>query len=624
MKSKPKYITIFNKNIFEFLYLILYSWINNIEILAIGGEVHSCANAYSKKIFFLRGYAEKKIKKYEEKKLGLLHKRLFYDMHKDTVNATLRFYEQEIAKNAWFIKYHNKVFKTGKFETYIKKKLSLEIYLLLKQLHTVQLFGLDKEKDILIIDNPLNKFVVDYMGDRYDRGKIKWIKIHASYALINLFCYYMWLFKEFITRGIVFNKKRKHYKLSKEAIWGFSQDTKSDDLIIDNDKSKIKDILMLRVLVGGYRDKAFEEAKKRGFDVAELPKLKINLNRNFFNLLYSYFFVVSWSYFKLLLGRQLYLFWHIVLFYRRSFGFELLMNLYNIKRFVSSEFWNGVLETIVFNKYDAETATFHASDLTFVKGSYICAFTAYDTYYVWGDIHYDYLFKCHYSGKKVNIGCIYKKAYSKAERSREEIFRQIPGLKKDKKVIAFFDQGFDNSGFCTEDFFLKYLGLVEEFCRKNRDLNILLKPKASMEIYKAAMSDNGRKHYGEMLGRLKGYANFSYIDHFKRRAEEIIAVSDICISMNMGTPVTLALLFGKNALYFKDTDYTDNLFAKDYKDVLIFEDENLLFEQINNILNGYFHCSKVVESKIIRQYDAFDDDNALERMKDSLCESMLS
>ena len=45
-----------------------------------------------------------------------------------------------------------------------------------------------------------------------------------------------------------------------------------------------------------------------------------------------------------------------------------------------------------------------------------------------------------------------------------------------------------------------------------------------------------------------------------------------------------------------------------------------LFEQIRNILDGKFSCKNVIGEKEIREYDAFSDDNALQRLRDSLYE----
>ena len=77
---------------------------------------------------------------------------------------------------------------------------------------------------------------------------------------------------------------------------------------------------------------------------------------------------------------------------------------------------------------------------------------------------------------------------------------------------------------------------------------------------------------------------------------------------------------GKNGFYFDDTGNRYHPFAEKYKDILVFEDKNLLFRQLSNILDGRFSCRDVVSERTLREYDAFADDNAVERMVGNLYE----
>ena len=84
------------------------------------------------------------------------------------------------------------------------------------------------------------------------------------------------------------------------------------------------------------------------------------------------------------------------------------------------------------------------------------------------------------------------------------------------------------------------------------------------------------------------------------------------------SPSTIALICGKDGLYFENTGNKNHPFAKKYENILVFEDKDLLFKQIYNILNGKFKCSDVISEREIREFDAFADDRALERLRDNI------
>ena len=142
-----------------------------------------------------------------------------------------------------FISYYNNKLHTKKFEAYSKNQISLQIFTVLKDLRLIKLSHLD-DSNILIIKNPINKFLISYMKEKHGaKYRIKWFS--AKGQGFFLFLYYGWLFMEFIRRGVVFHKDRKKYKLSMEAVWGFRHRTLRNDILIDNKRFSSKDILIL-------------------------------------------------------------------------------------------------------------------------------------------------------------------------------------------------------------------------------------------------------------------------------------------------------------------------------------------------------------------------------------------
>jgi len=612
-------IIVLSDNKFECLQIFLYCWIKNLKTLVFTSGSYSLMKGMLARIFFLRQYLNKSVEK-SDCCVGV-HKGIWYEINDASIELTEKFYDCQSKKINRLINYYDGILRTNKFAAFIKKIISFHIFALLKELHLVKLAGFNNEH-IVMVKNPISEFIVQYMESKYSvKYKIKWITSAGS--LFSLGVYYGWLFWEVMRRGVVFNKNKDEYKLSKEAVWGFYRATLSDDMIIDGDRFQTKDMIMLGFCPGNrYCEKVYQEVKKRGFNAVMVSKAKINFNKNILNLLFFYVIVPFKVYLTLFFKQQAYLFYYIFVFHRQSFSIEILMNLYRIKCHISTKDHDDVAATIIFNKYGTKCALFHWSDITVYK-AYNFAFLAHNIFFAWGDKHYDSNSDNYFVDKKINIGCIYKKAYNKAVKNKENIIARIGSFKQKHKTVLFCDNSFNNSIEYVEHFFLEYLEIIDEFCKRNKDVNVLLKAK-NEEVSVVANLHDKRTQYNEIWRKLINYDNFTYFHPLKWSVEEILVVSDICINMGMNTPSTIALICGKNALYYETTGNNSHPFSMKYRNEIVFEDKELLLRQMDNILKGKFKCQDVISEHDLREYDAFADDNALERLRKNLYELTLS
>lgn len=616
--GNKSYVAVFGTNEFEHLQIILWGWFRNLEMQVINhGSIPRLIGALGRGPFIGK-YLQRSIKQH---KIYLGHyKGLWFELHKEAVDATIEFYNKVIKNNNKIVRYYNSIFNTKKFEAYLKKEISEHILLLLKHLHLIRLSPHLMESRILINRTPISIFVVEYIEKKYGINyKINWIR--SRWDVFYLFIYYAWLIFEVLKRGVIFNKKIESYKLAQEVCWGFRERTLRNDMFIDNVRFKPKDMLILAwglYVNDPERKAAFKEAESRGFGTVFVPKLKINVTKNILNVLFFYVLFPLKVYIKLFLSSQMYLLYFIFLFHKRCLTTEILMNLYCIKSHISTKDWGDIEETIILNKYGTKNILFHWSDLTNYKTNHF-AFIAHNICYTWGDIHYAPYLNSYFVDKRINIGCIYKKGFNKAMNNREDIIARIDGFKKERKTAAFFDASYSNSIEFTELFFIQFLGIVKDFCEANKHINVLLKPKKSEQETTELLQENFGK-VKKIKGELLGYENFFYLDPPKYSMEEAIAISDVCVNMATTSPSTIALICGKNALYFDNTGNRYHPFVKKYKNIIVFEDEELLFGQIKNILDEKVNCKDIISEKELREFDAFVDDGALERLKDNLYE----
>lgn len=609
MKDKRTYFALFGENELELLPILRWAIPKHLEIFIVMPGISRIT--ILRRIPFINKCIENSVKEYKGS-LGK-YKGLWYPISQKAIDLTLQFYKENIKKKSKFIDYYNRLLHTKKFEAYIKKKLSFQVFTLLKDLHLVKLSSF-KEKIILINGNPLNRFIVKHLEDKYKiRYKIVWLPpLHPFFYLA---LHYIHLVRKFIKRGITFNKRIKKYKVSREAVHNFYRRTLRDDLLIDNKRFKTSDILMLEMNPSDkHRRDAFQEAKKKGFDTVSVPKLRININKNIFNVVFFYLLTPLISYLKLLTERNLYLFYYATIFYSECFPIEVLMNQYRIKCHISTICYDDIATTIALNKYGAKNAIYHWNDLTFYK---TCdhAFMAYDIYFVWGDIHYNYHSDTYFVDKKINIGCLYKTGYAQAVNEKEETKTAL-GLVQKRKTVVFFDTSFDDYSNFTEKFFLEFMDIIREFCERNENINVLLKPKGEQEVVKESLSKENCRQYEAIWRALSKRKNFTYLDI--PQFEDAIAISDVCVGMGMTSPSTVALICGKDALYFNNIGNVYHPFAREYMDIIVFEKREPLFKQIESILEGRFNCKDIISEKVMREYDTFPDNKVIERLREEL------
>lgn len=613
LNVNTQYIVILGENRFESLWLALWCWLRQLKVLVMEGGVISGMVRNLGWFPPLKRYLTQSV---SENKLGLgRYKGLWYDINKEVIDLTVRFYNQDIAPKTKLVIYYNKILRTTKFEAYIKKEISFQIFAVLRDLHLIRLQSL-RDRTILISQNPLNAFVIQYMREHYKiEYQVKYVRPKVN--LFVLSAYYGRLFKQILRRGVVFRRSRKKYKISKEATWNFFRGTLRDDIVVDGDKITRKDLLLLNIdEANPYRVKAFEEAKQEGFDTASLVKLKININGNTPRALYFYLIVPLITYVRLRGARQPYLFNLFALFHGRCFPWEVFVNAFDINYNISVYDCGDVAETIILNKYGAQNVFFQRSDMTFSK-SYSHAFIAHNIYFVWGDIHYDLHAENYFVDKKVNVGCIYKKAYNEAVSEADKIRGCIPLMDKARKTVAFFDTAFQDTIHVTTSLFLEFLDIIAEFCEKHPDVNVLLKPKKAEDDV-LAMLNGSVGRYSLTRDRLRHCKNFTCLDPWEWSIESVIAVSDVCINMAITSTSTIALICGKNALYYDNTGNNEHPWVKKYGGTIVFDNREALFAQIENILQGKFNCGDVLGKNELQEYDAFDDDKAVERLSNYL------
>ncbi|MBM3702944.1 MAG: hypothetical protein FJW63_08170, partial [Actinobacteria bacterium] len=575
-KNTPKYTAIFGNNAIEYLDLFFRGALCHRKMYIFRPLLATRLSS----IFESKIITAKYLKKYIVKGSFLIgdKKGLWYKINQEAIDLTNSFYNKNLASNLT-VKFYNRMFKTAKFEAYLKKEISKHIFAVMRQFYGAYFSDIG-ENVFIMVKSPLNIFIAKYLQEKgLTKGNIRMIR--PFFLLMPFFLYYGWFMSEFLRRGISIRTARKKYKFSMEAVWSFKNLTLRNDIIIDGSKIIKKDVLFVQFVRGnGESDRSYNETVIRGYDTLSIPELKIRIGRYFPVIFLLYFFAPFISFVAAIFLRKIYLLHHLLKFYRECFPIELFMQHCLVAKNVSMCDHAEIGATIVMNRYGTKNVIFHWSDLTSFK-DLLLAFIAHNEYMSWGDKHYSLHSDNYYVDRHLNIGCIYKEAFNRALAKKEEIAAGIKGLKVDYPKVIFFDTSFSNGCQYTENFYIRYLNMVEAFCLRHPEVNVLFKPKIGADTIEKSFEEHLEDYRREMM-EMSNLDNFFYLDPSKWYFEKSLAICDACVSMGMNSPSTVALICGKNGLYYDDTGNLEHPFAKHYQNIIVFSDKELLFKQIDN------------------------------------------
>ncbi|MFC1510868.1 hypothetical protein ACFL5U_00575 [Candidatus Margulisiibacteriota bacterium] len=163
------------------------------------------------------------------------------------------FVNEYIDKNqildSFYLKRLNKIFKTDRFNLFIKKWLMDYFYLLFGMLNNLAEQNSQTGRTIELEDDSLNHFIVEKYLARFNAPiKICWKpKVSLVCKVLKIFKLLFSLLVVSLGTGIKFNSEVKKYKVMREAVWGLYDiggKYYHDDFFVDGRIIKKEDLLL--------------------------------------------------------------------------------------------------------------------------------------------------------------------------------------------------------------------------------------------------------------------------------------------------------------------------------------------------------------------------------------------
>ncbi len=191
------------------------------------------------------------------------------------------------------------------------------------------------------------------------------------------------------------------------------------------------------------------------------------------------------------------------------------------------------------------------------------------------------------------------------------------GVKPQGKIISFLDEmTFVPAARAkiTEKHCVRFWEMMNECAQEFPAHTILVKPKDMNRAQEMDIGTFRQWNYARYM--VENYMPNSYVlDAKKWSFIEAIGVADIVVTQGMFSSATIALICGKEGLFFDESGYKHPL-KDSFKDLLVFDNKGRLFDMIGDIIDG-FSPLKLVTKETLRQYNKYD--NGMDRIREVIC-----
>jgi hypothetical protein len=531
-----------------------------------------------------------------DKTIGQINNgKVYYKIHKDAIMLADLFYDKHL-RGSHFLNAAKRFLKTDKYRCHIQKNLAMHFFDMLNDINLLN-ESPDAPKEVLMLDLHPNRFFIEEVCKNKTNLNIRWIGSELFFAF--LFAGYLgYLLIKIFKSGFVL-RKPEDIKMYKEAVWGLGKTYTRDDLLIDNLHFNNNDVIFYtRANIfkkSPYRLEAKLQLEQAGYTVVDMSKMAINLKRGASAFLKLYVYMILY----VMCRYKIYQLEDMIHFNLSAYGHFVFLTNYNAKLHHSNSVGSEIAGTIMMNFWGCKNFVYHLSDMTVLQ-TVNHAYHAHNIFYSWGDIHRDFDSGHYFHDKIVNVGCIFRDALENLD---------IPST----KTILACDSSFVNTFNQTEDFYLDYLDLLHIIAAEIQDARFIFKAKHfDFKTIADGFSGQRKKSFLDKISILKGTTRFDFY-YSNVQLESLFPKADVIISLGINSPSTIALLCGKEALYYDTSGNDQHPFSK-YKNQIVFDDKEKLLSAVKKILNKEMTVFDYIDDKLLSSFGCFRDDKALQRL----------
>jgi hypothetical protein len=547
-------------------------------------------------------------------------------------------YRQVVQQNRRAVARWRKVFKTERVDLYIKKLLAMEsippvtAFLLLRHL------ARDGPPPVrlVILDTPMNRLLLPILIRRYPEpalrvtgfGRPPWrYFVSASGTVLSGLEYLGRLALSVQGRGLCLRKHIQHCKVSKEILWGIGTGRRNDDFIVDGELIRPEDMLFYYRRSSQFRMAKPEllpislaNAAEKGYRCVDFERTSIPLPLIWRVMLPRYVVFPSFNLLESMVRQVVQpsagLLSHIIMsFLGQTWGWEVFLASYAPRLNLSQDdpYLRHIADTVALNLHGSQNAGFQWSDDAAFRDA-LYAYAGFNVYFAWGSLAENY-WKGNWGIEQVvHTGYLWGHHYEESLGNREELRRALTGDNQGYRfIVALFDEHLSDD-FVREETLLNFYRVGTELLERRSDTVVVVKPKGY----------DGFRDIPAVMALLTPYVDSGRLiirDRMTTDVQEVMAISDVVVSMIMGVPYLEAVCCGKPGFnYAPAKTYSSSpVYAQGHGKV-VFDDVGGVVDAVDHVLDHPEDNPWGGLGELLDDVDPYRDFRGIDRMRRSIHE----
>ena len=555
------------------------------------------------------------------------------EINEVALEAAESLHELIVEENALVFGLWQRTFHSERVHLYVKKLVAGEAlslvrgFLLLRQ----RAKQVDSRTRLVALDNSLNRLLLPFLQKRFpDPGieitglsRLPWRTVHNLASMtLSMGHLFAGLLSSIGRRGFALRRRVNHFKVSKEIIGGIGILRKGDDFVVDGRRILADDLLLYyrrssaaRMSQPEFLPTSIANAKALGykcvnFDSNAIPVAwlwQVVLPRYIlFPILVSLMAAV-----KLRRGPSASLLNHLVTAFvgqAREWEFFLACHRPSLNLSIDDPHASHIPETVALNLHGCKNGGFQWSDNATYRDVTL-AYVGFNVYFAWGPLAQKFWAGNWAVDLVVYVGYLWSHYYRESLERRDELRRKLLGDGQDRKlVVSLLDEKPSPVTQVTDQALYDFYRIGTDLLARRSDTVVIAKPKRFEGVPEVPQVLELIAPDLE-LGRMKLWAKGS-VD-----AQELIAISDVVVSLEMGVPYLEAACCGHTGFNFAPSrGYSSPITEAGYGKV-IFDNVGDLLEAIERALDHPGENPWEGLAELLDDVDPHRDFQGIERMR---------
>ena len=524
-------------------------------------------------------------------------------------------------------------FGSDKVHIYTKKFLALKSFDIIKKY--LLLVELAKRSDIVLtyyVDpSPLNQLLIPRLTQQFpsDRINVKGLKSsylkHTWYGLTQLAEVLVQLCITSTGRRLRFQITPRHYRISKEILWEIGTGRRNDDFFVDGDIIKEEEVLLYyrnsskRRIRPGYLKTSIENAIKKGYHCINFDKTDLSVATMYHVLFQKYvLFAIKATIITIIKPKPSstkLLFLHTLSnFLSQSMRWDIFLTSFQPALNLSQEdpYPSHISDTIILNSHGCKNAGFQWGDDTQWRAITL-AFLGYNIYFSWGPLAKDYWSDNWDVDSVISTGYLWGHHVKESLLEREHLRKSsIRNYNSDISIVALLDEKITPDLYTSKKMLYDFYALGIELIKRRQDIRIIAKPK------RWSHDESGVPEIDDLLSPYISDGSFTVLGRENIDVQEVIALTDIMVSMVMGVPYLEAICCGTKGFNFAPSRNIESpIYDKGYG-TIVFDDIHKLADAIEFAIdNPSPNIDPGIES-ILNDVDPFRDLRGIDRLREAI------